>query len=96
MRSFEEARAFVHDLGLRGENQWRKYCKSGKKTERYTSNPNKTYKNKGWVSWPDWLGTDTVAPQNRQYRVFKEATVFVHELGLASQSEWFEYTKSGQ
>ena len=30
-RPFEEAREFVHSLGLQREADWREYCKSGKK-----------------------------------------------------------------
>src|SRR5262249_26988806 len=30
-KSFKEARAYVHGLGLKSETQWREYCKSGKK-----------------------------------------------------------------
>ena len=92
--TFEEARAFVHSLGLKSVSEWKEYYKSHKPAH-LPHTPSRQYKNKGWISWPDWLGTDTVAPQNKQYRSFKEAKEFVHELGLASQSEWFEYTRFG-
>jgi len=29
----------------------------GKKPDDIPDVPNQGYKNKGWVSWPDWLGT---------------------------------------
>jgi hypothetical protein len=95
MRNFEQARAFVHTLQLKGENQWRKYCKSGKRPSDIPSNPDKAYKNKGWINWGDWLGTGRIAPQNKKYRPFKEAREYVHRLGLTSQSESFEYARSG-
>ena len=44
----------------------------------------------------DWLGTGYVAPQKRQYRPFKEARKFVHELKLESRPEWQKYCESGK
>ena len=60
--SFKEARKFVHSLGLKSANEWRKYCKGelpdkGALPEDIPANPNQKYKNKGWVSWQNWLGT---------------------------------------
>jgi len=36
--------------------EWREYCKSGKKPINIPASPDKTYKNKGWISWGDFLG----------------------------------------
>jgi hypothetical protein len=95
-RSFEEARAFVHGLGLNSATQWFAYCMLGKKPDDIPSNPNKNYSEAGWAGYGDWLGTGNVAPRLRQYRPFKEARAFVRALGLRSQSEWLDYTKSGK
>ena len=55
-RSFEKARAFVHDLGLVSDSKWRAYCKSAKKPDDIPANPQSTYAKTGWTSWGDWLG----------------------------------------
>jgi superfamily II DNA or RNA helicase len=55
-RPFEEARAFVRDLRLKSEKEWRTYCLSDKQPNDIPTHPNRTYANDGWVSWPDWLG----------------------------------------
>jgi hypothetical protein len=34
-------------------SQWRTW---GDRPSDVPSNPNETYANEGWVSWPDWLG----------------------------------------
>jgi len=44
----------------------------------------------------DWLGSDTMATQLREYKSFEEARDFVHKLKLKSQKEWNDYCKSGQ
>ena len=60
---FGEARAYARKLGLKSESEWRKYSlgkvPGKKRPDCIPSNPNRTYKNKGWVDWPDWLGTAT-------------------------------------
>ncbi len=94
-RSFKKARQFVHSLNLKNQEQWGNYCKSGNKPPDIPARPHSTYKEKGWISWPDWLGTDTVATQKRKYRSFKEARKFVHALNLKTQKEWNNYCKSG-
>ncbi len=70
-RSFVEARSFVRRLGLKSDGEWRKYCKrklqrKGKKPEDIPASPYKTYKDDGWISMGDWLGTGTVATQLRK------------------------------
>ena len=93
---FEEARTFARSLNLKGENGWREYCKSGKKHDDIPSAPGGLYKNKGWRSWGDWLGTGTVASRLIEYRPFKEARKFVHTLNFRNGNEWNEYCKSGK
>ena len=57
------------------------------------ANPYETYKDKGWKSLGDWLGTGTVAPFLRQYRSFVESREFVRQLRLRSSAEWKRYCK---
>ena len=95
-RPFQEARQFVHALELKTSIEWRKYCKGeleGRipKPEDIPAKPQRTYKNQGWQSMGDWLGTATTAPQNKKYRPFQEARQFVHALELKSSTEWYKY-----
>ena len=94
-RSFNESRKFVRKLKLKNGKEWKEYCESGNKPDDIPSSPMTTYKNKGWVSLGDFLGTFFVANYNRQYRTFNEAKKFVRGLNLKSQKEWEEYCKSG-
>jgi hypothetical protein len=94
-RDFESARKFVRRLRLKGVKEWYEYCKSGNKPEDIPQKPERTYKDKGWIGFGDWLGTGNVANLNRQFRTFKEARKFVRALKLKNTSEWYEYCKSG-
>ena len=56
--------------------------------------PQHVYKNKGWVSMGDWLGTGTVAPHLRKFRSFNQARKFARGLGLKSEKYWRLFSKS--
>ncbi len=98
-RSHEEAREFVHGLGLKGRSEWKMFCK-GDLPEKGTlpldipSNPNRTYADNGWKGWGDWFGTGNVGPLLREYRSFEAARDYIRSLGLKGESEWRVYSKS--
>ena len=54
-RPFYDAREFVHSLKIKGKEDWKDYCNSGKKPSDIPSNPNSVYE-KEWTWWADWLG----------------------------------------
>ena len=57
----------------------------------FPADPYGTYKDKGWTSVGDWLGTGTVANQLREFRPFGEARAFARKLGLRDREEWKKY-----
>lgn len=65
-RSFEEARMFARTTGVTSAAGWAAYY-AGKFPgaapcpDDIPSQPHLTYKGKGWVSWPDFLGTEEAA-----------------------------------
>lgn len=56
---FEDAKQNVLELNLKSNSEWRMYCKSGQKPHNIPVNPDRTYKEKGWKNWTDWLGSNT-------------------------------------
>jgi len=92
--SFEEARKFVRKLKLKRQKEWRKYCMLSKKPCSIPHAVDKTYKNKGWVSWGDFLGMGDV--REKDFLSFEEARKFVNKLKLKNRNEWREYCKSGK
>jgi hypothetical protein len=91
---YKESREFVRGLNLNNTKEWYEFCKSGNKPDDIPSNPHNTYKNK-WEGYGNWLGTGTVANQDKAYRPYKEAREFVRSLGLKGYDEWEKYCKSG-
>ncbi len=96
-RPFEEACSFVRSLKLSSYKEWVKYCK-GELTDLpprprdIPKCPYAVYKDKGWKSMPDWLGTDG---RPSEYRPFEEARSFVRSLKLSSYKEWLRYCRKG-
>ena len=102
-RSFKDARKFVHSLKFTkrdGTNDWRAYCKSGKKPVDIPAAPDKVYKNKGWISFGDWLGTNNVSYviKSKNYLPWKEAKPIYRRLAkeyrLKNGSDWKKFAKS--
>jgi superfamily II DNA or RNA helicase len=93
---FKETRDIVRSLNLLNQKEWKEYCKSGKKPNNIPGEPNKYYKDKGWISWGDWFGTNYISPRNQKRRPFNEAREFIRSLNLLNQKEWEEYYKSGK
>lgn len=94
-RSFEAARAFVHELNINIRNDWSSYCKSGNKPDDIPANPPQTYRTK-WNGWGDWLGTGNISVRCRKFRPFKEARDFVRRFSITNREEWKIFCKSGQ
>ena len=90
-RSFEDARKFVQSLELKNEKEWREYCKSGNKPDDIPSAPGYNYKNIGWISSGDFLGTGRIADKKKIFGNFEKAREFVHALKLKNKKEWREY-----
>src|SRR5262249_25980265 len=93
-RNFEEARAFVQDLGLKSTTGWSEYCRSGQKPDDIPAYPRSVYAESGWNGIGDWLGTGN---RNRgNWRNFNEARAFVRNLGFKSGKDWHSYCRSGE
>ena len=90
-RSFEEARGFVWSLGLKSQKEWREWSKSGERPDDIPSRPDRVYNEEGWMSWPDFLGYESVV-----WRSFEDARNYARSLGLKSWKEWWEWSKSGK
>ncbi len=95
-RSFEKARAFARKLKLGSNLEWRAFCKGempelGQLPEDIPASPHKTYADRGWKGYGDWLGSGTLAPRFRTYRLFSKARAFVRKLKLKSGAEWVAF-----
>lgn len=86
--SFEEARRFARSLKLNEYKEWQEYCESGKKPNNILTNP---YCYKEFIDIYDWLGSE-----RKTYMSFKDVKELVKKLGIKSQTEWFQWARSGK
>jgi predicted helicase len=91
---FEEARVYVHGLGLRNSKDWNDFYKSPQKPVNITSSPSRVYKNDGWKNLGDWLGTGTISNIGRTYLSFEEARLIVRKKNFKNNIEWREWSKN--
>jgi len=97
-RPFEEARLFSQSLKLKSSSEWSDYC-SGEMSvlpslpSDIPRAASEVYKNSGWVSWGDWLGSGNIAPRWFEYLPFNVARSFARKLGIQSTNDWEAYCK---
>jgi predicted helicase len=92
-RPFEEVKKYAQSLKLKNVNDWFKHIKSKNFPKDIPMSPNSAYRTK-WISWSDFLGSEFIATQLRNYRSYKEAKKYAQSLNLKNQKEWLEHTKS--
>lgn len=97
-RPFEEARSFARGLGFKTNRQWADYCQNSLAGKPLLpldipKAPWWGYRDSGWVSVGDWLGTGKIADQLREYRPYSDAQKYVSSLGLKNQRDWIDYCR---
>lgn len=95
-KPFAEARDFARSLGLRTKRDWVSYLASGRKPANIPANPDASYRDKGWISFSDWLGTEHVPNRLKKMLPFSAAREFARSLSLSSVEEWRTYATSGK
>jgi superfamily II DNA or RNA helicase len=94
---YEQAKRIVHNLNLKSQKDWNTYkngkMKGAKLPAGIPRSPAIVYERNGWVNWGDWLGSGSIAPQNKKYLSFYKARLFVRKLGLKSTKEWVDFCK---
>lgn len=93
-RSYEDACAFAQALGVRSQSEWYAYCRGelrgrGRRPRDIPSAPDQVYRDRGWVSWGQFLGTNAVANCWRTFCSFAAARTYARKLGLRSRSAWY-------
>jgi hypothetical protein len=98
MLPFAAGRAYARKLKLKTQKKWKEWSKSGQRPSDIPSAPDKTYRDDGWISWPDWLGSEDTSNQARHVNMlpFTVARAYARKLKLRSVKEWREWSKSGQ
>jgi len=89
---FEEAREYARSLGLKGSLEWRAFSKTKGIPSNIPKRPDNAYKNSGWISFGDWVGTGR---RKVGYRSFEDAKKLAISLKLSFKSQWIVAYEKG-
>jgi hypothetical protein len=95
MLPFAVGRAYARKLKLRSWKEWRAWSKSGQRPSNVPGNPDRTYRDDGWISIPDWLGFEGRVSA-KDMPPFAAGRAYARKLKLGTQREWVGWSKSGQ
>ena len=88
--SFEKARDFARNLGLKAVKDWKKYCIGEMEglspiPDNIPKSPEQVYRRDGFINFKDWLSQGMIS--------FSDAKEFVKTLNLTHSREWNAYCK---
>lgn len=94
--NYEECRKFIITLGIKTKSEWKDYCKSGNRPKNIPSNPNDYYKDKGWTSWGDFLGTNVKSTHKIETVTYTQCEAYARSLRLNGKplqcsKDWYAY-----
>jgi predicted helicase len=91
--SFKEAREFVRQFNFKTAKEWQEYASSNLRPENIPAGPPKVYL-KDWISWGDWLGSNSTSNIGRAYLDFEDARKIIRSKEILSYKKWQEFTAS--
>jgi len=94
--SYEKAKKILLKIKITTQVEYRKRAKSGKLPSGLPLDPAKSYKNKGWTTWGDFLGTKRIANQNRIFLTYDEAKKIARKMSISSQRQWQKLVSEGK
>jgi hypothetical protein len=97
--SFNEAKKYAHTLKLKGKPHWEKLRKLKKLPTDIPGVPDKIYKNNGWTTWGDFLGTNNISSiiKSKSFLSPKEAKPLYQKLfkkyNINNGNDWKRFIK---
>ena len=93
--TYNEAVKFNKKNGIESQSIYKKY-RLANNVKRLPSNPNSTYKNNGWTTWGEFLGTKAIAPFNKKFISYQKAKEYAISKGFNTSKDWQEHIKRGE
>nr|AIF07964.1 hypothetical protein [uncultured marine thaumarchaeote KM3_25_G08] len=93
--SYADAKKIIHKLNLSGKKEYSIWASSTTRPKIIPSSARSVYlKRREWVSWGDYLGTNTIATYNVKYRSFEESKKFAQKLNLKTKEDWTKFAQT--
>ena len=94
--SYENAKAIVKKtINATTEKEWKKLAKENKIPNEIPNRPRRFYEKRGWISWGDFLNTNRVANQNKEFLSYQGAVDWLKKsnVKLNSIKDWKNFCK---
>ena len=92
---FDQAQTFIQSQGIKTITEFNEWKKAGKRPKDFPSHPDQIYQDK-WTSWGDFLGTGNISNKKRDWMSFNQAKALMQNLGIKTNTEFNEWSKSEQ
>lgn len=90
--TYEECKRWAISHNVSGEAQWRavrkEMCKKGVAIDKIPANPERTYKNNGWVNWPTFLGNGQRS-KKENWASYEQASKWAQQNKIKTAREWY-------
>ncbi len=92
------AGALARSLGLRTIGEYRLWAAGHRpdlppRPAEVPSAPSRSYRDAGWTTWGDFLGTGTVSPSKRRWKPYVTARAYARRLRLRNGAEWIAFRR---
>ncbi len=88
---YETAKKEITSLKLSNIIMFKEFMKNSNIKIKIPLKPNRFYKDRGWVSWGDFLGTNFIANQFRVFYSYDEFKVKIKELNINTYTNYKKY-----
>ena len=104
---YDQAESYVRKRKIKSSKEFMELRRNGKIPKEIPSSPDKVYKQKGWASWYEFLGTKPIRRLNKiyykvsktnqklKYVSFEEARNYAHTLDCRGRRDWANLSKNG-
>ena len=94
-KSYSFVKNYIKKFSFKNQKDWIKFKKSKNFPNDFPNFPDVTYlKTKEWKGWGNFLGTNYIATQNREYVSYRQAKKYAQSLKLKSFSKWNKLSRA--
>lgn len=87
--SYEEVKSWIKEnMNVKSKNDWYKQIKNINNNNNIPKEPREVYLNRGWVSWGDFLGTNKIANQNKNFMSYDDFKIFIKNNNIKTYTEF--------
>lgn len=87
---YEDSKKIIKNLQIKSGVEYKKFAKNNKIPNDIPNRPERYYKNRGWVSWGDFLGNRRISNNLRTFVTYDEFKDFIKKNNISSRTEFFK------